>query len=270
MGIPDRSHVSSASPDVVRDVAGGEYVFRQGELGTDMFVVHEGRVEIVRAGAGESESRVVAVLEKGDFFGEMSLLEELPRNASARALTDSKVLEISRPLFSRMLKDNPEIGVRIMRKLSRRVRHLDELLDASLREGSRTRDEVEQALVSPVVPAGPPVPATLHHEESGVVIDVDLAIPVGIGRRDPVTRFQPDVDLTPLDPERTSSRRHARLYRQDGQVWVVEEIGTLNGTFVKGERLETAVPAPVASGDGVRFGLVEFVFRLTGIDESAR
>ena len=264
MSSPDRSHVSSASPEVVRDIAGGEYIFRQGELGTDMFVVHEGRIEIQRTSDGES--RLVAVLEKGDFFGEMSLLEELPRNASARALTDSKILEISRPLFARMLKDNPEIGVRIMRKLSRRVRHLDELLDAALRDGARTRNEVEEGLVAAPEPTGPPIPATLHHEESGVVFDIDLAAPVGVGRRDPVTRIQPGVDLTPLDPERTSSRRHARLYRQDGAVWVVEEIGTLNGTFVNGKRLETAVPGAVSNGDHLRFGLVEFVFRLTGIE----
>lgn len=268
MSHPDRSHVSSASPEVVRDIAGGEYIFRQGELGTDMFVVHEGRVEIVRTAGGES--RLVAVLEKGDFFGEMSLLEELPRNASARAVTDAKVLEISRPLFARMLRDNPEIGVRIMRKLSRRVRDLDELLDAALAEGKRTREEVERDIEPPPRPAAPPVPATLHHEESGVVFDIDLAAPVWIGRRDPVTRIQPGVDLTSLDPDRTSSRRHARLYRQDGSVWVVEEIGTLNGTFVNGKRLETAVPAAVANGDRVRFGLVEFVFRLTGIDESSQ
>ncbi|MEZ5331408.1 MAG: cyclic nucleotide-binding domain-containing protein [Thermoanaerobaculia bacterium] len=267
MSTPDRSHVSSASPEVVRDIAGGEFIFRQGELGTDMFVIHEGRVEIVRTMAGEE--RQVAVLEKGDFFGEMSLLEELPRNASARALTDSKLLEISRPLFARMLKDNPEIGVRIMRKLSRRVRRLDELLDAALQEGQRTREQVEEGLVAAPVESGPPIPATLHHEESGVVFDIDLATSVGVGRRDPVTRIQPGIDLTPLDPDRTSSRRHARIYRQDGTVWVVEEIGTLNGTFVNGNRLETAVPAPVESDDRVRFGLVEFVFRLTGQHDAA-
>jgi CRP-like cAMP-binding protein len=56
-----------------QEVAAGDYVFREGELGTEMYIVQEGQVEILKRIGGEE--RQLAVLEKGDFFGEMSLLE---------------------------------------------------------------------------------------------------------------------------------------------------------------------------------------------------
>src|ERR1700734_565942 len=78
---------------VTVDLGAGEYIFREGDLGTEMYIIHEGKVEILNR-LGE-EARVLAVLEKGDFFGEMSVLEDLPRAASARAQTDSRLLQIN-------------------------------------------------------------------------------------------------------------------------------------------------------------------------------
>lgn len=256
MGSSERSLTTAPSPDLVREVAGGEFVFREGELGTEMYVLHEGQIEILQSMGGELKQ--IAVLEKGDFFGEMSLLEELPRNAAARALTDAKVIEINRALFDRMLRDNPEIGVRIMRKLSRRVRETDELLRSALTAPDKEGEVPGPASAAPATLAV--YPFHLLHRPSGQRFALDLVAAATVGRVDPVTGIQPEVDLTPIDPERSSSRRHARLYREDGTVWVVEEIGTLNGTFLNGARLDTAVPAAIAAGDLLRFGLVELVF----------
>jgi pSer/pThr/pTyr-binding forkhead associated (FHA) protein len=85
-----------------------------------------------------------------------------------------------------------------------------------------------------------------------------------LGRRDPVTGIYPDVDLTPLDHQRSISRRHAKLHRRGDRFFLCEDIGTMNGTFVNGERLETGVPAEVNDGDQVRVGLVELTLRLGG------
>jgi pSer/pThr/pTyr-binding forkhead associated (FHA) protein len=98
------------------------------------------------------------------------------------------------------------------------------------------------------------------HRPSGQRFELDLGGPAAVGRVDPVTGIQPEVDLTVLDAGRSSSRRHARLYRENGNLWLVEEIGTLNGTFVNGARIDTAVPVAVAVGDVLRFGLVELLF----------
>lgn len=246
-----RARSSTGGEEAVRKYAAGEYVFRQGDLGTEMYVVHEGRVEISRTVG--NENRQIAVMEKGDFFGEMSLLEELPRNATARALENSSLIEINGALFDRMLRRNPEIAVRIMRKLSGRVRQTDEYLSKAIAaEGSGPADPTE--------PRPESFPCCLRHLGSGVEFEIDLAEPATVGRVDPVTGIEPHLDLSTVDTERSSSRRHARIIRDEGEIYLVEEIGTLNGTFVNGRRLQTAVPEQIHDGEKLRFGLVEFIF----------
>ena len=108
----------------------GEYVFREGELGLEMYIINEGKVEILNH-VGDEE-QILAVLEKGDFFGEMSVLEDLPRAATARAATDVRLLQINGSTFDQLLQGNPEIAVRMMRKLSRRLRETDEMIKSLL------------------------------------------------------------------------------------------------------------------------------------------
>jgi len=245
------------SADAVRKYAPGDHVFREGDLGTEMYVVHEGRVEILKTVA--DERRQIAILEKGDFFGEMSLLEELPRNATARALEETTLIEINGALFDRMLRRNPEIAVRIMRKLSGRVRQTDEYLQVAL-QGDDPTGQVEPMGAEKEEAAS--FPCRMRHAESGVEYKLDLAQPATIGRVDPVTGIEPNLDLSVLDTERSSSRRHAKIIRDEGEIYLVEEIGTLNGTFVNGRRLQTAVPEEIHGGQRLRFGLVEFVFEI--------
>src|SRR5688572_14064782 len=90
------------APQFTEEHAAGSYLFREGDLGTEMFILQEGQVEILKAVAGVDEQ--LAVLEKGDFFGEMSLLEDLPRTASARAVTECKVIRINGATFDQMLR----------------------------------------------------------------------------------------------------------------------------------------------------------------------
>ncbi len=84
-----------------------------------------------------------------------------------------------------------------------------------------------------------------------------------IGRIDPVTGIRPDVDLTNLDNQRSVSRRHAKVVYQGGEFRIVEEIGTMNGTFVSGRRIQTGQPVPIKDGDKVRAGLVDMTFHVT-------
>ena len=98
----------------------GEFIFRENDPGDAMFIIEKGQVEIVKTIGGEE--RRLTLFEPGDFFGEMSILEDLPRGASARAVTDCKLLQIDHSTFDQMLRENPEIGIRMMRSLSRRLR----------------------------------------------------------------------------------------------------------------------------------------------------
>lgn len=235
----------------------GEYIFQEGELGRDMYIVHQGQVEILQRLGGEKEQRL-GVLEKGDFFGEMAILEDMPRTASARALTDCTVVRVDAATFDQMLRGNPEIAVRMLRKLSRRLRQTDELLKQAL--------GTPEASPSPEVPAPEPQtevaagPERLVHRKSGMEFSLSAGSETTLGRKDPVTGIYPDIDLTPVDAHRSVSRRHAKIYRRGVKFFVAEEIGTMNGTFINDKRLETGVPAELRPGDELRLGMVSLLF----------
>ena len=105
--------------------------------------------------------------------------------------------------------------------------------------------------------------AHLIDRQSGTIYPLSKEKETTIGRIDPVTGIQPDIDFTNVDSKRSISRRHAKIRREDdGGYVVVEDAGTLNGTFVNGERLITGKPVPAKGGDVLRFGAVECQFVL--------
>ena len=247
-------------PNYTVEFTAGEFIFNEGDLGMEMYIIHEGKIEILKDIQGEQ--RQLAVLEKGDFFGEMSILEDLPRTAGARAIGEVKLLLINGATFDQMLRTNPEIAVRMMRKLSRRLRETDRLL----RElpGAAVVAIDEPVAASPTDAAEAEVgrgPQCLVHDKSGMEFLLARGSETMIGRRDPVTGIDPDIDLTPADTQRSISRRHAKIYRRGAKFFVSEEIGTMNGTFVNGTRIETGVPTEIKYGDEVRCGLVNLKFR---------
>lgn len=83
-----------------------------------------------------------------------------------------------------------------------------------------------------------------------------------IGHKDTVTGIYPDVDLAPVDPQHSVSRRHAKIYRRGSTFFLGEEIGTMNATFVNGTRLESGVPVEIHTGDKLRIGVVELKFEV--------
>ncbi|MFN3414404.1 MAG: cyclic nucleotide-binding domain-containing protein [Thermoanaerobaculum sp.] len=101
--------MSTASAPVLEELQvtypAGTYVFRQGEPGSEMFIIQEGKVEILTQ-KGQREV-LLAVLEEGDFFGEMAVLEDLPRTASARTLTPCQLLRIDRQTFDQLIRQKP-------------------------------------------------------------------------------------------------------------------------------------------------------------------
>jgi CRP-like cAMP-binding protein len=241
----------------------GDIIFSEGEIGNEMYILQSGTVELIKA-IGK-ETRILATLEKGDFFGEMSVLEDLPRTASARAKTDVELVRINGATFDSMLKGNTEIAVRMMRKLSRRLRDVTAMLEEAL--GREVQEEEK--------PAAAPAPrrsAPARDRDECRLVAVDQAMEYFlnregdtlVGRSDPVTGITPDIDLTPLDPQRSTSRRHAKLYQMGGHFYVMEEIGVMNGTFVNENRVATGTPVPLQNGDTLKFGLVTLTFQSTG------
>jgi hypothetical protein len=161
-----------------------------------------------------------------------------------------------------MLHDNPEIVVRMMRALSQRLRGMEEELDrlSSERPGARTL----AAVSSPVAPHRRHVPGEhrLLTRDGKVEFRLSAGSETTIGRRDPVTGIDPDIDLSPIDTNRLISRTHAKIYHRGSKFFVREEIGTSNGTFLNETRLETGVPAVLNDGDRLAFGLVKLTFKI--------
>ena len=92
----------------------GEPVFRQGDPGIGMYIIRQGTISIVQMPA----HLILAELQAGDFFGEIALLNETPRSASAIAKTNCDLLSISQPDLLGLFKRNPRLGVKVLIALS--------------------------------------------------------------------------------------------------------------------------------------------------------
>lgn len=237
----------------------GDIIFSEGDLGTEMFIVQSGVVEIFKK-IGNIQ-KVLSTFEKGDFFGEMSVLEDAPRTASARAKTDVELVRINQTTFDQMIRTNTEIAIRMLRKFSRRLRETTDLLEESL--GRKLEHPVDS-------PSGPLRTARQAHEiyrltggEGSPDFYLNRDGDTLIGRADPVTGINPDVDLTALDTQRSTSRRHAKIYQMNGVFYLMEEIGVMNGTYINDKRIPTGSPAPIKDGDVLKFGLIPLTFRIS-------
>ena len=231
----------------------GDTIFAQGDLGTEMFIIADGEVQIIKHIGGQSH--ILSHLEKGDFFGEMAILEALPRTADARALTDVKLVAINGSRFDEMLRRNPEVAVRIIRKYSKRLREANTLLEKLV---GREVDIDHHAVMDGTIVA-PAEKATRHRlvdVATGTAFFFSNGDETTIGRADPVTGILPDIDLTPVDTNRSVSRRHAKIIRTGNDYHVLEEVGTVNGTYVNDQRIPTGVPVTVHNGDLVKIGLI--------------
>ncbi|MEE8524328.1 MAG: cyclic nucleotide-binding domain-containing protein [Thermoanaerobaculia bacterium] len=235
----------------VTDFEPQDFIFKQGDDGEFMYLVKEGEVEVLQElGGGEQQ---VAVLERGDFFGEMAVLDQEPRSHSVRALTRTKLVEIDRSGFQHMLKRNAEITVRMIRKLSQRLAHTEDML---------LRAFAGQAVFEGKKPAAEA--AVTGNARLVLLSDLrEIPMPdkaeVAVGRVDPVNGIHPDIDLTTIDVQLTTSRRHARLIRSGDGFFIQEEQAT-NGTFVNGQRISSERPLEIRSGDEIMFGVVAMRF----------
>ncbi len=213
-------------------VRAGDLVFREGDAAGPLFVIEDGQVELVQG----PEAHRLALLGSGDVFGEVSLLEDRPRECAAKAITDLKLLKVDRGGLDALLRQSPEAATSLLRRLARR---LQEARTAAL-------------------PAPTPRLGKIVHEGGTEFALPESAAVVGRAAKGHV----PDIDLSPVDTERSLSRRHATLWREGAQYYVREEAGVANGTFVNRKRLKAGEPVPLAEGDQVVFGLVKTTFHL--------
>jgi CRP-like cAMP-binding protein len=129
----DQSHIERvAEGSATRTLTRGDVLFREGDPPDALYLVIEGRIAIVMASQVDRRESVVALMEPGDLFGELGMLDEGPRSAMARALERSTVLEVPFEPVRRVFDEDPRLLWNVTRLLATRLRVMDEVLADSV------------------------------------------------------------------------------------------------------------------------------------------
>lgn len=115
----------------------GTVLFKDGERGKEMYVIQSGKVKISKEVRGDEQT--LAVIGEGEFFGEMAILNNKPRSASATVVEESKMLVIDPKTFEAMIKGNTEIAVRMIKKLAQRLQETDDQIESMMIKDSASR-----------------------------------------------------------------------------------------------------------------------------------
>ncbi len=148
--IPTFQNLSSKEIKIVcnltyeRTYQPGEYMFEINQPGAAMFVIEDGEVDVVRP-TSSGELFVLAILKKGEFLGELALLDNSPRSASALVRKPTKALAIFREDLEDLLKTRPELGGKIMKKLAEVIgMRLKATNDLLMRKDKELRDRIAE------------------------------------------------------------------------------------------------------------------------------
>ncbi len=226
-----------------------EYIYKEGDNASTMFIIHQGKVKLFKT-AENGEELVLGEYGKGDFFGEMAVLGEHVRTENAIALEPVKVIVISKPVFIKILKNNAEIAIRMIRKFSEKLKDANRMIATLLKQKQLPVNKKGEHFAYLELPEfNQKIPLT-----SNSII---------VGRYDPVIGIYPDIDISPFDPQKTVSRKHAIITREGRETFIEEQIGVINGTFLNGERIKSGKKYKLKDGDKIFFGLVKCVYKET-------
>ncbi len=120
-----------------REFSAGDVLFREGEPGNVMFVIQSGAIRIMKSVAGEE--RVIAVLGSGEFLGELAILNNKPRGATAVVMEPTRCLVIEAKTLEAMVARNAEIAMRLIKKLAKRLDSADALIEILMHRDPKAR-----------------------------------------------------------------------------------------------------------------------------------
>jgi CRP/FNR family transcriptional regulator/CRP/FNR family cyclic AMP-dependent transcriptional regulator len=115
-GLRERELKSIAKRCVERSFQPGETIVKEGKTGVGFYLIADGSVEVQRKG------KTISGLKKGDFFGEMTLIDDQPRSADVVAITPTTCYVLVAWAFLGLVRSDPDIGVSLMKELVRRLR----------------------------------------------------------------------------------------------------------------------------------------------------
>ena len=120
--------------DLGRTFKSGEIIARQGDVGDCMYVIQEGRVQVLSEEDGvETPLRVAS---EGEFLGEMAIFDRVVRSATLKALDEVRLLTIDKKNFLKRIHEDPSLAFKIVQTMSLRVRELGDELTRLRREAA--------------------------------------------------------------------------------------------------------------------------------------
>ncbi len=206
----------------------GEIVIRESTKGTSAFIVLSGAVEVLKR-SGEKDI-VVATLAEGQVFGEMGLIEDRPRSATVKAMTELRLQVISREGFNDLLQKKPSVLIPIIKSLFERLRLASEMLAERSAAGETKERAFEVILQGQTVEA---------RRALGNCKRTISKFPFLVGRdsKDTDTDVFYNNDLFLQEKELyVVSRNHLAIHNERGEVWVIDR-GSAFGTFVNGKEI---------------------------------
>ena len=117
----------------------GAKIIEEGTLSDCAYIVESGRVQVSKT-MSNGEEQVIGILEENDIFGEMSLIDSLPRSATVLALEDCTISVMTPEIFNSLSKHNPEALMPILKILASRLRKVLNILERA--EGQETFDTI--------------------------------------------------------------------------------------------------------------------------------
>ena len=117
----------------------GAKIIEEGTLSDCAYIIESGRVQVSKS-MSNGEEQVIGILEENDIFGEMSLIDSLPRSATVLALEDCTISVITPEIFKSLSKHNPEALMPILKILASRLRKVLNILERA--EGQETFDTI--------------------------------------------------------------------------------------------------------------------------------
>lgn len=122
----------------------GQTIFKEKDQGDTMYVILEGEVEIFKSTSAESSKSLIR-LNKGDFFGEMALIDAKPRSATAICRRECKLLALNDTMFDAFMVSNPGFALKMIKNLAGRLRNANLIIEQAL-SGNHTKAVYEGIL----------------------------------------------------------------------------------------------------------------------------
>lgn len=248
----------------LRQYAPGEAIIRENEKGECAYIIEKGRVEITREKDGKPAH--IAYLEAGMTFGEMSMVDDLPRSATVTAVEETMVREVHRDNLYENLTGNPETMIKLLKGIFERLRIANTTI-ARLKEESKAaghgKPEIPESSVPSLLDRADRKPPAVRAEAGSVKSvriegltpraveslqdnpSVFTALPIKIGRRTNDPLVQNHLEIADRDPLQIS-RHHVSIIQEGDKVGALDR-GSHLGATVDEERIggRKASPGPV-------------------------